>query len=715
MSEKRNETTPEYGFWMSLGLKSAALFYQEQNAARMERAARVFCESWKNRAPFSVERGLPSRFVDEARIEGDCGDLWGFWVDDSGLIHFDGEKFSGLQELYRTDPVASGILERAARDGSVPQELFPGRYWHCGTHKVADIPFLLESGYRGYLEKIEREERGASPKKRSFLRGMRDVTLALMDYFRRCARSFREAYERTGDERYGALADALFRVPEGPCASFREAVIVVRILNLLCDSEFGRIDQYLYPYYRKDVEQGRLTREEAKGLLADLCRFVNRDGLVWHQVVGGCGRDGKPSYNELTELVLENAPLFAHPHISLRVREDMPKELWEKALRTIGTGCGNPALVREDLFIRDLERTYGVSREDAWDFAFGGCSEIMIPGKTNVDSTWCAYNVLEVLLETVYTKLEETDSYEELYEKFCGEIEITVEEMTEHINIRQHLKGAFWPDPLLSLHTAGCIESGKGFWEGGALYNFDGADLFGNTNAVNALGTLKALYAGELGVGKERFLKALREDFKGEEELLLSIKRLPKFGNGDEELRRIAGEFTAFLFSCIRGKRTWRGDGWFVPDIVQWITYGPLGCKMGATPDGRRRATPLADSSGATPGTDENGPVPLLTDCSALPHEQGCGTLVLNMRLAQECFSDGLIGKLEDLFRGYFRMGGSQVQVSVLDEKTLQDALEHPEEHRDLIVRVGGFTDYFYRQTREIQRSIVERVAHKAE
>ena len=136
---------------------------------------------------------------------------------------------------------------------------------------------------------------------------------------------------------------------------------------------------------------------------------------------------------------------------------------------------------------------------------------------------------------------------------------------------------------------------------------------------------------------------------------------------------------------------------------------------MGATPDGRRRATPLADSSGATPGTDENGPVPLLTDCSALPHEQGCGTLVLNMRLAQECFSDGLIGKLEDLFRGYFRMGGSQVQVSVLDEKTLQDALEHPEEHRDLIVRVGGFTDYFYRQTREIQRSIVERVAHKAE
>ena len=117
---------------------------------------------------------------------------------------------------------------------------------------------------------------------------------------------------------------------------------MVRILNLLCDSEFGRIDQYLYPYYRKDVEQGRLTREEAKGLLADLCRFVNRDGLVWHQVVGGCGRDGKPSYNELTELVLENAPLFAHPHISLRVREDMPKELWEKAFAPSARDAGTP-------------------------------------------------------------------------------------------------------------------------------------------------------------------------------------------------------------------------------------------------------------------------------------------------------------------------------------------------------------------------------------
>ena len=154
--------------------------------------------------------------MDEARIEGDCGDLWGFWVDDSGLIHFDGEKFSGLQELYRTDPVASGILERAARDGSVPQELFPGRYWHCGTHKVADIPFLLESGYRGYLEKIEREERGASPKKRSFLRGMRDVTLALMDYFRRCARSFGRRMSERGTNGTGLWLTRYSGVPKGP-------------------------------------------------------------------------------------------------------------------------------------------------------------------------------------------------------------------------------------------------------------------------------------------------------------------------------------------------------------------------------------------------------------------------------------------------------------------------------------------------------------------
>ena len=714
MNGKMQGNTPEYEFWLSLGLKSAAYFYRQQNQTRMERTARVFRESWRNRKPFTVERGLPSRFADEARIEGDCGDLWGLWMDDSGLFHFDGEKFARLQKLYQADPVKSGILERAARDAGVPWELYPGRYWHCGTHKVADIPFLLEHGYQGYLAVIDEEMNAASPRKKSFLRGMREVAATLIDYFDRCAKAFQERWESTGETQYGVLADILSRIPKGPCHSFREAVTAVRILNLLCDSEFGRIDQYLYPYYAKDLAAGKITREEAKGLLADLCFFVNRDDLVWHQVIGGCDRQGRPSYNEITELVLENAPLFAHPHISLRVRSDMPESIMKKAMETIGTGCGNPALVREKVFIEDLNETYGVPLEDARDFAFGGCSEILIPGKTNVDSTWCAYNVLEVLLETVYTELLNADSYEGLYEMFCGQLEITVEEMTEHINIRQHLKGVFWPDPLTTLHTSGCIENGKGFWEGGALYNFDGADIFGNTNVINSLGTLKALFEGKLKAGKERFLNALKTDFKEEGELLLSIQRLPKFGSGDDALRAIAAEYTDFLFSCIRGRRTWRGDGWFIPDIVQWITYGPLGNKTGASPDGRRKAAPLADSSGATPGTDENGPVALLADVSALPHKKGCGTMVLNLRLAKECFSPDLIGKLPDLFRGYFRMGGSQVQVSVLDEETLRDALNHPDDHRDLIVRVGGFTDYFYKQTKDIQRSIVERVAHRA-
>lgn len=705
-------STYEYDFWMSLGMKSAALFYLDKNMSLMERAGKVFYESMKNMKPFAVEKGLPSKLNGWGEIAGDEGVFLGLTVDGKGQLWMDEEKFGRLKERFRDDPVKSGILECAQQDAGVPKELYPARYWHCGTHKVADIEGLLRQGYAGCLKQIDRQMEKADGGQRSFLRGLRYTAVAMMEYFERCSGYFMEEYIRTGEPEYRMLEEILSRVPGKSCRSFREAVVVLRILNLFCDSEYGRIDQYLYPYYMRDIEHRVLTREEAVGLLRDMYSFIDRDELVWHQVIGGCNRDGKPSYNELTILILEALEGCAHPHTSLRVRDDMPEEIWQAAMKAMGSGSGNPALVKEEIFIRDLTKNYQVPLEDARDFAFGGCSEILIPGKTNVDSTWCAYNTAEVLHETIYRELESCESYEEFTARFKEQTAMTVEEMVRHVNIRQHLIGTFLVDPVISLHTLGCIERSKGYWEGGALYNFDGADIFGNTNAVNSLVTIKALFDGRLKVEKQRLINALKENFVNDVELLVKIRELPKFGNGDEETGRIAEEMTKWLFECIIGKRTWRGNGYFVPDIIQWTTYATLGEKMAATADGRMAGRALADSCSAMAGTDAKGPTAVLRDCAMLPHNHGAGTIVLNLSLAPFCFEQENIRKMPALFKGYFTLGGSQVQVTVADAEKIQAAYDHPEEHKDLIVRIGGFTDYFYKQSREIQRVVLERTIH---
>ena len=710
--ETEGRSTFEYDFWMSLGMKSVALFYLDKNMSLTERAGKVFYESMKTLQPFSTERGLPSRFVCQPGIAGDRGAEYGLWVDSRGQMWLEEGKFAKLKARFEKDAIAKNILERASRDAGVPKELYPARYWHCGTHRVADIPMLLQGGYEGYLQKIDSLMENADAMQRSFLRGMRYTATALIEYYQRCSVFFSQRYIRTGDQEDRMLGQILNRVPVRPCQTFREAVTVIRLLNLFCDSEYGRIDQYLYPYYQEDIRCGRITRDEAKKLLADLCWFADRDDLVWHQVIGGSDADGNASYNEITRLVLENASGYAHPHTTLRVRRDMPQDIWQAAMKAIGSGCGNPALVQEDIFINDLVKTYHIPLRDARNFAFGGCSEILIPGKTNVDSTWCAYNTAEILHETIFRELESCQSFAEFVKRFREQTAMTVEEMVKHVNIRQHLIGTFLADPILSLHVTGCLESGRGFWEGGAVYNFDGADIFGNTNAVNSLVTVRALFEGRLSADKQQFIRALKQNFENDPELLMEIQNLPKFGNGAEEPGQIAKEMTDWLFSCVIGKRTWRGNGYFVPDIIQWITYATLGEQMGATADGRRAGTALADSCSAAAGTDEMGPTAVLSDCALLPHEHGAGTLVLNLSLSPFCFTEENIDKMPALFAGYFSMGGSQVQVNVADKQKLLEAYENPEAHKDLIVRVGGFTDYFYKQSREIQRVIVERTIH---
>lgn len=709
-----NATSNEYDILMKHNLKSAALFYLNKNLTLTERAGMVVYESYKALGPFTICRDLPDGFINEPYITGDVGKEQGLDVSCDGFVNCNWEELcKNVVDQYDKNSYEYSMFEKINMDASIQLWPTPSRYFHGGFHNVCDIEFLLHRGYVGYIEKIEAEMKTADFEKQSFLRGLLYTLYAFVEYIDFCSNEYVKKYNETGDISFKKLSDALKNAPKNPCKSFYEAVVVIRLLNVMVASEFGRLDQLLFPFYEKSLEEETITKEAAAKLLDTLCYFMNRDGIIWHMVIGGCNQKGDVADNELTEIILNNIGNYAQPNISLRVSPNTSDKIWRLALEKIGQGKGNPALVNEELYISDLINTYHVAKEDAFNFAFGGCSELIIPGKCNTNSTWTAYNIADILNECIYNNLEKCNSFNIFMEVFKGDIKITINEMVQHINYRRQPFAVFLPSPVLSLHTSGCIESGKTFANGGAIYNFDTTDIFGLTNVINSLAVVKEFFEGKLNVSAGELVTALKNNFETTPELLKQFKKYPKFGNGNAELKTLASEIAAYLFDCIIGKRLYPGDGYFLPSIIQWITFTKLGKEMNATLDGRRKGEPLADSCGAMAGTDIEGPTALMVDAAVLPQGHVAGTLVLNVKLNPECFKSSKdIEKIKLLCQGYFELGGGQIQINVIDEELLKKALKAPEEHKNIIVRVGGFTDFFYKQEKDIQKTIVKRISH---
>jgi len=288
-----------------------------------------------------------------------------------------------------------------------------------------------------------------------------------------------------------------------------------------------------------------------------------------------------------------------------------------------------------------------------------------------------------------------------------------VKEAVGQSNLNQHYYALYKPELVRALFVDDCIEAGKGYHAGGARYNLSIADIFGLTNTINSLFTIKKLYEGELGIPRREFFDALNANFDGYKLLLTRIRYLDKFGNYIPEIDALARELTEFVFDEFRQHRCWRGKGYFLPACYGWVDFVHLGSTLPATPDGRLTGEPLADSTGPMQGTDQEGPTETLLSTAAVAQHKALGTCVLNLRLNPESFeTQTQRAKLKALFRTYFTQGGAQLQVNVVDQEILKEAMLHPEKHGNLIVRIGGFNDYFVKQTPEVQVELLKRTRH---
>lgn len=701
------------------GMISAALFYTHRNETYMRRAARV-ARRYYEETPLPDYRG--THFYPAPKwspsFPGDDPDGCGLRMLPTGRFAYDGAAFRKLMDSLE-DPIEQRLAQRITRDvgafGVNPQT---PRYAHGGMHWVGSFPRLLNEGFEGIRRRVAtRLEVAEFAEERSFCEALLDTADGLITLARRCHEKLAALDTAGSDPGLRRLVAAFAQVPNRPARNFFEALLAVHFVMHLGCGEPGRLDQYLWPFYARDVAAGVMTPDDAMPLLeehiAAIDQYVGSPG-AWHLTLGGSDETGNRSYNELTSCCLKLNRRYRQPNTSLRVRPDMPAELWDVVLENLKTGCGNPDLVSEELYTKQLAEIAGVSREDLADYGFGGCTETLIQGKSAVDSIGSTYNLLDILDAGLGTYLATCDSFGDVLTAFKSDIRTTVAQLVAEVNLRQETYGLYWTDPLRTLLTDDCIERCRGYHEGGCRYNFEIVSVYGIANTVNSLYTLKCLYEGRLDITGSELLQALADNYEGHDALLAEVNRLDKFGNNVPDINSLAREITDLVFSEIHRNRCWRGNGHFLPASIGWTDFISLGKHIGATPDGRRKGEPLADSTGPTQGTDRQGPTQTLLSTTCVTQAGAPGTCVLNLMLDPASFRNReQREKLKALFQTYFAQGGCQLQINVLDAEVLQDAFEHPEKHANLFVRVAGYNDYYVKQSRDIQAEILERNRHR--
>ena len=597
------------------------------------------------------------------------------------------------------------------------------------THSIPHYGRILREGLDSYRDRIEAglataRRRGDTPRAELY-EALLDVLAGVDAFRRRSIEKIRTAdlTARTdGQQPAGqsavcnlqsaianrqALLAALEHVPFQPARTFTEAMIAENFLFYLdgCD-DLGRFDQDLWPCY----QASRPADAEALGFIGEMWENIDNTGS-WNVALGGTTRDGEPAYNDLTRLAVRAGKGRRRPNLALRLRRDAPEWIWDEALETISGGTGIPALYCEENYLAALTEAHlNLPQEDMHEFAFGGCTETMIHGRSNVGSLDDNLNLPEVFERAVHTELATSPDFECFVERTFLHIADEIRKIADRVCRNQEIRAKHQPQLIRTLLIDDCIENGREYSAGGARYNWSVINVGGLGNLIDSLVAIRELVYQRGEVDRAHLLQLLKEDWSDEEMLRRRIGQLPRYGQGDPSVDALARRVSEFVFREFLRYAPYRG-GKFLASCLMFVTYATEGARVGATPDGRRAGEPIADSAGPVQGRDTRGPTAALHSTASLDMIHAPGTLVVNTRFSKKLFADR--EKVKALVRGYFALGGLQLQINVVDQSVLRDALEHPERHGDLVIRMGGYSEYWNNLSRALQESVLERVEHE--
>jgi len=712
------ETTSDPEILRNFGEFFASGYFEEPDASPIRRWSRAVRRRFENRSlsPYNGEILYPHGVChgNGNRILGpNYSYTWGY--NDHALTQqLDGaseeEKatLEALRESMRELSAGLSVLR-------TPHTVGGGGYTHSVPNYGRVVREGLDEHSRRIADKLSVAQERGDTKRIDFYLGLQDVIAGVRCWQERILDFLRSLKldDPTADARRERLISAYERVPFQPAGSFFEAMVAYNFTYYMddCDNP-GRIDQELFPYYEADLASGKTNHQEAVELIRRL--WENADANSgWSSGIGGTDPDGEAAYNDLTVACLDAAHKIRRPNLQLHVRRDMPQEVWDAAIDAIATGCGLPALYNEEEFLRSLREAHlGIREEDLGLYNGGGCTETMIHGRSNVGSLDAGINLPLILVQTQKDHLAESQSFDEFLTAYKADVAQIVSEIAHYVSADQEAKSRLRPQPMRSLLIDDCIDAGIEFNAGGARYNWSVINVAGLANVIDSLTAIReVVYEKEEKTGSE-LADMLQSNFEGAETYRQRLEKCSRFGNDNPKADEIATDIAGFVFSEFLRYAPWRG-GKFLASCLMFVTYADAGVPVGATPDGRLAGAPLSDSAGPVQGRDTNGPTAMLKSVSAIPHNLAPGTLVINARFTKDFFTteDGRV-KIRDLIKTYFEMGSMQIQINVVDQEVLKDAIAHPEKHQDLIVRIGGYSEYFNRLSPALKQTVLERTEH---
>lgn len=681
----------------------------ERNRADNFRQRRYdLCLYWRARA-FRTASGGPEPLVRAQAFKNVLDHL--VFEADEGLLH-------GHCRGFASDTLPKGIDE-GTYQALVQEHQARGQrdFWAGFDHTLADYPTLLSIGIVGYRERIRGQQvRHTGQEAQTFLRGVDTTLQAFSGFIHRLAGSAR----RSGHETHAQTCEA---IAVKPPRHFREAIQLVWLTHLTFRSEgrhhmaLGRIDQYLWPFYQRDLAQGCLTKDEALAYLCHLWARLDEIGEVQNICIGGLTPAGQDATNELSYLCLEATRLVASPHtnLSARFHDGTPEDFHRACFEVIRTGIGFPAIFNDHVLLQGLQEI-GIPAEVASDYCMVGCIETMLAGR---QPPWSdsRFNTPLYLLRAMDTLDQEQDpSYERLVALFRAEVARGIAAHAERVNAYiARFPADRFPDPFLSALTRHCIERGRDVNEGGAEYpRFHGICVMGLATIADSLAAVKKLVFEEGRVDYAALLAACKSDFAGAETLRqMLMHRAPKYGNNDHYVDQIAARVVQWTAEeCLKHRVT--GGGRFVAAMAANVQNIDAGREVGATPDGRRAFSPLSDAASPYFGRDRSGPTAFLASVARPDYHQVLTGSVINMRFDPDHFQDEPgARRFLSFTHNFLAQRIPELQFNFSKNELLRAAQDEPEKYRDLVVRVSGFSARFVELAPEIQADIMRRRAHK--
>lgn len=620
-----------------------------------------------------------------------------------------------------------------------------------------DFGKALNQGFLGIMAEVKAELEATSVKdmaslqKVHFLRALLIVLEAGIDYARRhaaLARHLAGKAKGTRQQELLRIAEVCEWVPANPPRDFYEAVQSFWFTYLLAYIEGfplgivpGRFDQYMYPFYKRAKEAGRITEEEAIELLGCLrikstagrrltigsIRVVTSGELIYHTAtLSGQTPDGHDATNDLSYLMLEAAlrVRLPHPTLAIRFHDKMPEDFALKALEVVRVGMGFPAWFNDASSIECL-LSEGVSLAEARDYAIGGCVNIM-PEKVSGTHGGPWINMpkcLELALNNGVNPANGKQigpqtghfkdfSYADLVEAFQKQVTYFVKTSGRIASVAHVLRGEVMSALLPSGLVGDCIKRGKPIHAGGPRYEMFAILSVGMVDAVNSIAAMKKCVFEDKIVSRQDLLKALTTNFQGKEDLRRQLLAAPKFGNDDDYVDHIARDLYEFWRERVAETDSFFG-GKYRPCPFSVSMHFAMGRAVGALPSGRLAGKPLADGSmSPAQGTDTCGPTAVVNSAGKVDQRLMQASL-LNIKFHPSTLKTREdLKKLLALIKTYFDYMGKQIQFNVVDRKTLLAAQAHPEDHRNLIVRVAGYSALFTELHKEVQDEIISRTEH---